>query len=125
MSQGGKPRIARRARGLDLLRQVYAELHRCLGDDYSPSELLRAAQSLIDISNTEYTNETFQDGIHYSGYYSRSVDAMIEGNPWLVYITEGRHDDDPLSSPFDVTQRLRRLYKPDRFHPHADGDLSA
>jgi hypothetical protein len=123
-SRGGKLDV-KRPRGLELLRQVYAELHQCLGDDYTASELLRAAQSLIDISNIEYASETYQDGIHYPGYYSNPVDVMIASRPWSVYAAEGGHDDDPLLPPDEVAQRLRRLHRPDRFHPHANGDLSA
>lgn len=100
-----------RARGLELLRQVYAELHACLGDQYSSAELLKAAQSLIDIRNREYSTSTYQDIVHYAGYYSYSVDTMIE-RPWLLLENEMRCDnlgDERLALNAYAQERLRRL----------------
>jgi hypothetical protein len=122
------PRLSGRARGLELLKQVYAELHWSLGDVYSPAELLRAAQSLIDVSNSEYSSKTYQDGVHYPGYYSYAVDTMIEQNPWAVFANEGRADnldDDRFAANWNAVQRLLRLYNPDAYHPGVDADLSA
>lgn len=99
------------ARGVELLRQVYAELYACLGDVYSSVELLRAAQSLIDLRNQEYSAKTYQDELHYSGYYSHAVDSMIE-RPWLLLENELGCDnlgDERLALNVQAQQRLRRL----------------
>jgi hypothetical protein len=108
-----------RARGLELLRQVYAELHRCLGDEHSPAELLRAAQALIDVSNAEYSSKSFQDGIHHPGYYSHPVDAMISEYPWILLENELRCDnltDERLECSPNVLRRLKYFYNPDRYY---------
>lgn len=108
-----------RARGLELLRQVYSELHRCLGDEYSPSELLRAAQSLIDVSNSEYSSKTFQDGIHHPGYFSHPVDMMISDHSWMLLENELRCDnltDERLAYDPNVLRRLKYFYNPDPYY---------
>ncbi len=103
-------RVAGGARGAELLRQVYAELYACLGQQYSPAELLKAAQGLIDLRNQEYTDRTYQEELHYSGYYSHAVDRMIE-RPWLLLENEPRCEgvDDDLIVDAYAQQRLRRL----------------
>lgn len=112
--------VKNRARGgLELLRQVYAELHRCLGDEYSPAQLLRAAQGLIDVSNSEYSSETYQDGIHYSGYYSRPVDSMMQHSAWVLLENESRCDnltDERLEKDVNAVRRLHAMHNPDRYY---------
>jgi len=108
-----------KARGLELLRQVYAELHRCLGDEYSPTELLRAAQALIDVNKSEYSSKTFQDGVQHSGYYSHPVDSMISDFPWTLVENELRLDnltDERLQNNPNILHRLRYFYNPDPYY---------
>jgi hypothetical protein len=107
-----------RARGLELLRQVYAELHRCLGDDYSPAEILRAAQAVIDVSSEEYSSKKYEDGVRHRGYYSHEVDTMIRESPWWLLMHESRCDnlgDERFSYNPNVVQRLKWYYNPDPY----------
>ncbi len=105
-----KPKLYR---GLELLRQVYDELYTQLGDDFSPSQLLQAAQTLIDVTNTEYLDSSSQDEQHYAGYFSFSVDTVIGGAPWLALEYEYGNDhlgDDRFSMDVEAPSRLRRYY---------------
>lgn len=114
----GKKGTAVRARGFALLRQVYAELFAQLGDIYSPSELLIAAQTLIDVSSDEYITQTYQDALSYPGYYSFAVDTMISQRPWLLLSNELRCDnlgDDRFAADENLKSRLSRLHNPDRY----------
>jgi hypothetical protein len=97
-----------------------------LGDEYSPLELLRAAQSLIELNNSDYTDKTYQDGVNYPGYYSYSVDTMISVNPWIVFANECHNldFDDNDRRATEWTYRLNRWHRPQPYHPYADGDLS-
>ena len=119
MIASGEIKGTRRARGLGLLRQVYAELYAQLGDEYSPLDLLRAAQALIDVTKSEYTSKSYQDGLHHPGYYSHAVDTMIGYQPWCLLENEQRCDnlgDERLEADFNVKQRLSSLYNPDRYY---------
>lgn len=120
MTVNGKPKhTSTRARGLDLLRQVYAELLVNLRDEYSPAELLRAAQALIDVTQDEYTTKLYQDGLHHSGYYSHAVDTMIGYRSWCLLENELRCDnlgDERLDDDPNIKERLRSLHNPDRYY---------
>lgn len=116
--RAGNKEKSNRARGLALLRQVYAELFAQLGDIYSPAELLVAAQTLIDVSSDEYTSKTYQDTLAYPGYYSYSVDMMISERPWFLLANEMRCDnlgDDRFAADENLKNRLRRFHNPDRY----------
>ena len=75
--------------GLNLLQQIYAELYHELGEDYSPKELLSAAQHFIDaIQQEREVNEI--GSRHFAGYFSYDTDIIITNRPWLVYEYERR-----------------------------------
>lgn len=103
-----------RARGLGLLRQVYAELYLQLGDRFSPSELLQAAQTLIDVSRDEYGDTLFKEGRLSSGYYSLAVDEMLEKRPWWPLNNErtGQSVDDRLADDERAQRRLKSFFGP-------------
>jgi len=105
----------RKARGLDLLRQVYAELYVHLGDRFSPADLLQAAQTLIDVSRDEYGNSLFQADHLYSGYYSLAVDVMIQKRPWWPLENEccsDQYDDEIGEYDYRTEQALKRFFGP-------------
>jgi hypothetical protein len=109
-----------RARGLDLLRQVYDELYANLGDEFSAAELLQAAQTLIDVTNEEYGLSSYQDGQVHPGYYSFEVDKMLQAREWWILKTERSSDDsddDIQHRDNENKARLRRYYTPDSFNP--------
>jgi hypothetical protein len=109
-----------RARGLDLLRQVYDELYANLGDEFSAAELLQAAQTLIDVTNEEYGLSTYQDAQVHPGYYSFEVDKMLQVREWWILKTERSaedSDDDIHHRDNETKARLRRYYTPDSFNP--------
>lgn len=113
-----KPPAGRRG-GFRLLREIYDELYRQLGEEFSPAELLRAAQALIDITNEEYASERFQDGRVHSGYYSFAVDHMIrEREWWLLEVETMPWDvaDDVQSNDREARQRFKLLYNPDPYY---------
>jgi hypothetical protein len=108
-----------RSRGLDLLRSVYAELYAELGDTFSPGELLKAAQALIEVTRDEYSAKKYQDGVHHRGYYSHEVDTMVRENAWHLMWHERRCDnlgDERLESDQNSMRRLRELYYPDPYY---------
>lgn len=103
----------KRYRGIELLRRVYDELYTQLSDDFSPSELLQAAQTLIDITNAEYADTSSEDEQAHAGYFSYSVDTIIGGSPWLALENEYGNDhlgDDRFSMDFEAPARVRRYY---------------
>lgn len=107
-----KPK-AKKSKGLQLLKQVYDELYTQLGDDFSPVELLQAAQTLIDVTNTEYAESSVGIDHHYAGYFSFSVDAIIGGSPWLALEYEYGNDhlgDDRFRMDFEAPNRIKRYY---------------
>lgn len=116
MARGGAQSSAGgRREGLELLRQVYAELYQHLGDTFSPAELLQAAQTLIDVSRDEYADAQFQDGQLYPNYYSQAVDLMIVRRPWwLASIEEVSQDelDERRVDDDRANRRLRRYFGP-------------
>jgi hypothetical protein len=114
-SKNGK---ASRSRGLDLLRKVYAELYAELSDTFTPAELLRAAQALIDVSSDEYSLKKYADSVRHPGYYSHDVDRMISESPWWLLSHELRCDnlgDERFNLNANVRQRLKDLYNPDSY----------
>lgn len=80
----------KRAGGLALLTRVYEELYFQLGEDYSPAELLKAAQTLIDVTAEEYGFEEYSDSPVRDGYFSASTDRMIKNHSWLILERESR-----------------------------------
>jgi len=80
----------KREGGLGLLVKVYEELYLQLGEDFSPDELLRAAQTLIDVTADEHITSGQSDGIRQDGYFSADTDSMIRRSPWLVCERERR-----------------------------------
>lgn len=107
-----------RREGLALLRQVYEELYSQLGDDFSPAELLKAAQTLIDITNEEYSVELFQDGQLHPGYYSYEVDRMIKNRYWWPLSVEDNaldEQDDMQDYRLERAQWLKQIYNPDPY----------
>ena len=80
----------KRAGGLALLTQVYEELYLQLGEDYSPAELLKAAQVLIDVTSEEYGSDEYSDSPTKDGYFSAATDRMITNQPWLILERESR-----------------------------------
>ncbi|WP_156405510.1 hypothetical protein [Sphingomonas sp. Root710] len=107
-----------RARGFDLLRQVYDELYTHLSDDFSPAELLKAAQTLIDVTNEEYSNQTYQDGRTNPGYFSYDVDRMILDRSWWALENESINDDlgdERFYMDFKAVYCLRQYYNPERY----------
>lgn len=109
---------AGRRGGLGLLRQVYDELYTQLGEDFSPAELLQAAQTLIDITAEEYVQNSYQDGQLHPGYYSFEVDQMIGNRDWWILRVESAPlelwEDESFPA-LERTQRLKRLYNPDPY----------
>ena len=104
--------------GNSLLRAVYAELHLSLGELFSPKDLLVAAQKLIDISTSEYSDSSFQDEIRHNGYYTRDVDHMIMNQPWVVAghednCTEFYEDENDRHRQSE--SRVKRYHNPDRY----------
>lgn len=75
----------RRTSNLNLLRQVFAELTTALGDDYSPTELLKAAQILIDTAKAEQDADwTLADWNHHPDYYNQDTYTVLSSNPWMA-----------------------------------------
>lgn len=106
-------------RGSALLRAVYAELYLSLGELYSPKDLLIAAQKLIQISGEEYSDRTFQDEVHFSGYYTRDVDFMIKHRPWSIVEYEVgavEFEEEERFSRFHSENRLKYYHNPDRYY---------
>ncbi|RYG97603.1 MAG: hypothetical protein EON58_09340 [Alphaproteobacteria bacterium] len=119
MAGGLKDSPSRRRGGLELLRQVYDELYNQLGEDFSPAELLRAAQTLIDVTKEEYGAKSYQDGQLHPGYYSYDVDSMITNQQWLLLGVEAMSLDareDMATSLRERSQSLKRLYNPDAYY---------
>lgn len=109
-----------RARGLDLLRQVYDELYVHLADEFSPADLLRAAQTLIDATDEEYSLKNYQDGQVHPGYYSFDVDMMIQVREWWILKNEHASlyaDDDQFSRKGETIAKLKRYYTPRTYIP--------
>lgn len=107
-----------RPRGLDLLRQVYDELYNELGEDYSPIQLLQAAQTLIDVTDEEYVNENYQEVQNYSGYFSHDVYLMLARKAWWVLENEHSNDglgDERLGMDFEAPALLRVHLKQDQY----------
>ena len=71
-----------RPRGFDILRRVYDELYTHLNDEFSPAELLLAAQTLIDVTNAEYVDSNLDNNQHHYGYFSYPVDTIMTKSPW-------------------------------------------
>lgn len=116
---GQKTSSQKRRGGLELLRQVYDELYNQLGEDFSPAELLRAAQTLIDVTKDEYGTKSYQDGQLHPGYYSTDVDQMITNQQWLILnVEDGPLDalEDSVTSLRERSQSLKRLYNPDAYY---------
>jgi hypothetical protein len=91
---------------------VYDELFTQLGDRYSPIDLLKAAQALLDVHDSEYTTALYQDELVHPGYFSHSVDSMIRGRPWWLLENEKRCDnlgDERLFADRNLRERLKRL----------------
>lgn len=110
---------AKRRGGFKLLRQIYDELYSQLGDDFAPAELLRAAQTLIEITNEEYATESSHEGHHHSGYFSFAVDYMIVEREWWLLAIEALPVDvseDESAINREAKQRLKRLYNPDPYY---------
>lgn len=105
------------ARGLDLLRQVYAELYLQLGDRFSPAELLQAAQTLIDVSRDEYGNTLFKEGRLSPGYYSYAVDEMLGKRPWWPLENErlAQSGEERLAQDERAQQRLKHFFGPNTY----------
>ena len=109
---------SRRSSGFALLRQVYEELYTHLGEEYSASDLLRAAQTLIEVTDEEYAEASSKDQREQPGYYSFEVDWMFDNRQWWLYDIEQREDhlgDDRLSENYNARQRLKKLYNPDPY----------
>lgn len=115
----GVPLKTSRPRALDVLRRVYAELYLHLSEEYSPAELLLAAQTLIDVTDEEYGLKTYQDGVSHPGYFSYDVDSMIRNRPWVLLENESRCDnldDERLALNSHAKHKLRSLYNPDKYY---------
>ena len=122
MSKGTNPKQQNggRTRGLELLRRVYDELYLNLGEDYSAVELLKAAQTLIDVTEEEYGLDTYQDANDHPGYYSFAVDNMIVSRSWWILQNERSRDDfsdDGLARDDSAMRRLRSYYTTTAFDP--------
>lgn len=107
-----------RLKGFELLRRVYDELYTHLSDEFSLAELLQAAQTLIDISRTEYIEINSNTDHHHYGYFSYPVDKMISDSPWLVLENEFYNDDlgdDRFSMDFEAPNLLKRFYRIDPY----------
>jgi hypothetical protein len=107
-----------RARGLDLLRQVYGELYIQLGDRFSAAELLQAAQTLIDVSHDEYGDTLFKEGRLAPGYYSYAVDEMLGKRPWWPLENErlGESSEDRLAQDERAQQTLKHFFGPNSYY---------
>ncbi len=117
---GSEASPARRRGGLELLRKVYDELYVQLGDEFSPAELLRAAQTLIDVTKEEYGLESYQDGQIHPGYYSFEVDHMIARRQWWLLGIEAMAIDaqeESFTTAREDTHNLKRFYNPDPYYP--------
>jgi len=118
MPEGGG-KASKRSGGLELLRQVYEELYNHLREEFSPAEILRAAQTLIDVTDQEYSDKRYQDGSLHPGYYSFAVDRMILHREWWVLLTELSSDnltDERLSENHNAKMKLKRFYNPDPYY---------
>lgn len=101
-------RRAKKYRGLNQFVLVYAELKKFGADVASPTELLKAAQQLIDISRREYKDLVGVEYAQRANYYSKDVLAAMEQHPWLIVSMESSYmenDEIPLASPFDWPRR--------------------
>lgn len=80
----------KRVGGLGLLTRVYEELYLHLGEEFSPADLLKAAQTLIDVTSEEYGINEYSDSPARDGYFSAETDKMIKNQPWLIFERESR-----------------------------------
>ena len=71
-------------RGVTLFAVVFAELSAQLGEEFSTSELMRAAQQLIDFSKSEYISKTYKDVAERSGYYSWDLVRAFRLHAWQI-----------------------------------------
>ena len=118
-SKGSQKYRRSHSRGFDRLRRVYEELSAFLGDAYSPAELLKAAQALIDVNDSEYSAKRYQDAALHPGYYSYAVDSMIIGQAWWLLENELGSDnlsDERLAGDWNAQQRLKKFYNPDSYY---------
>lgn len=117
--EGAQVQRKKRAGGLDLLRQVYDELYTELSEEYSPAELLAAAQTLIDVTDEEYVDPREVARANRPGYFSIDVFRQITGRPWLVLENEEHNDglsDDRFLMDYETKEKIGRFHRPDRYY---------
>jgi hypothetical protein len=99
----------RSLRGIGLISAVFDELSSHLGKDFSTAELMRAAQTLIDISKTEYVPNPYKEPVERAGYFSWDVVRAFD-QCWYVTdaeISRTEHFEDTLSP--ETLECARRL----------------
>lgn len=80
--------MARKQRGLALLKQVYQEMYSAVGDEAEPLQILQAAQLLIDLSDDPHKYSKIDEGTSHSNYYSSETWAKIENQAWEILANE-------------------------------------
>lgn len=109
---------AQRPRGFNLVKQVYAELSATLGDEYSASDLLRAAQVLVETTREEGEADWDQVDWHrHSNYYSAPVDEMLINRHWFILMNEKCDSDEHLyerreAEIYEYYRELHHILKP-------------
>jgi len=90
-----------RHKGIKKLNLVFNELTNQFGDEISSSELLLAAQKLIKISETEYSDKISQEYQGSRQFYALDVATAMEKYPHKILEFEDRnfseHDDMEIS----------------------------
>lgn len=113
ISNDAEPKKKKKKQGLELLKKVYAELYKELGEDVDDIDLLEAAQILIDISNDERIIEFDGERIGGTNYYSRDI-SFIEIAPWTILKNERSNDglsDERLLYDVGAQSRLKTIMK--------------
>jgi hypothetical protein len=95
-----QPVTRRPLRGIGLIGAVFDELSAQLGKEFSTAELMRAAQTLIDISKAEFVANPYKDPVDRAGYFSWDLVRAFD-HAWHVTEVETKrieHCEDELSS---------------------------
>lgn len=80
-------------RGIGLLGAVFEELSKYLGAKFSTADLLTVAQSLIDLSKTDFVGRPQKDPTGRPGYYSWDLVTAFASHPWDIADVETSKND--------------------------------
>lgn len=99
-------------RGLKLVLAVYNELLQYAERDFTTAELLKAAQQLIDLSKSEYSEPNHDVRVGSSHYFAKDTFTVLSTMPWNTLsvetrINSGHKEEDDLAP--EKQQELKML----------------